>query len=363
MTGELTLSRAPTAEELTFVQERRVGHLATAGGDGTPGVVPFCFAVVEGENGPAIVSSLDEKPKTVPVERLRRVRHILARPNVAVVVDDYEEDWTRLAFVQINGQAQLVYPGETSFDLAIAALRTKYPQYQTMQIETRPLIWIDHLTATSWRGSGSTESRLRRPTDLMAIVEGRRSVRVFATRSVPREIVRQAIAAAGWAPSPHGRQPWRFAVVERQERKIALADAMAATWQEQLAFDGQAHEIVQIRLQKSRERLLTAPVLVVPSLYLEDLDVYPDAERQAAETTMAIQSLGAAIQNLLLSVYAAGLDSGWMCAPLFCPEVVRDALDLDAALIPHALIPIGYAAKDPTRRERLPLDRLIVSWD
>ncbi len=66
----------------------------------------------------------------------------------------------------------------------------------------------------------------------------------------------------------------------------------------------------------------TAPVCVVVCLYLEDLDVYPDVERQAAETTMAVQSLGAAAQNLLLAAYALGLDAGWLCAPLFCPDTV-----------------------------------------
>jgi F420 biosynthesis protein FbiB-like protein len=152
-------------------------------------------------------------------------------------------------------------------------------------------------------------------------------------------------------------------VVERYERRLALADAMAATWEEQLNLDRQEAAIVHIRLAKSRERLLTAPVLIVPCLYLADLDVYPDGDRQAAETTMAIQSIGAAIQNLLLSIYANGLDGGWMCAPLFCPEVVRETLELDTRLIPHALIPVGYAAKDPVRRNRLPLDRLIASWD
>jgi nitroreductase len=92
------------------------------------------------------------------------------------------------------------------------------------------------------------------------------------------------------------------------------------------------------------------------------LDAYPDAGRLAAEGTMAVQSLGAAIQIFLLAFYAAGLDAGWMCAPLFCPEVVRDALGLDPALIPQALLPVGYAAKDPVRRPRLPLERLIVDW-
>ena len=78
---------------------------------------------------------------------------------------------------------------------------------------------------------------------------------------------------------------------------------------------------------------------------------------------MAVQSLGAAVQNLLLSLYASGVDGGWMCAPLFCPEIVRDALALDAALIPHALITLGYAAKDPIRRPRRTLDDLIVRYE
>ena len=78
---------------------------------------------------------------------------------------------------------------------------------------------------------------------------------------------------------------------------------------------------------------------------------------------MAIQSIGAAIQNMLLMAYDLGLDAGWMCAPLFCPEVVCEALDLDTKLIPQALITVGYAAADPRRRERLPLSSLIVHFD
>lgn len=362
-TGTTTARRAPTAEELGFIRDRRIGRLATADAAGTPAVVPVCYAVIEEEDGPAIVSALDEKPKAVPVVRLRRVQHILARPEVALVVDDYDEDWHRLAFVHLRGRARLVAPGEPGFLAAIAALRAKYPQYARMAIDQAPLIRIEDLTATSWRGAGGDSAPLPRPMDLAAIIQGRRSVRAFDRRPVPREIVERAIAAAGWAPSPHGRQPWRFAVVEAQARRAALAEAMAATWQAQLELDGQESEIVQHRLARSRERLLTAPVLVIVCLYLADLDVYPDAERQTAETTMAIQSLGAAVQNLLLTVYAAGLDAGWMCAPLFCPDVVRETLGLSEALIPQALIPIGYAARDPVRRPRLPLERLIVSWE
>lgn len=201
-------------------------------------------------------------------------------------------------------------------------------------------------------------------TDTLAtLLKNRRSVRKYQARPVSRELIEQVLEAARWAPSPHGKQPWRFVILTRQEMKLQLADRMGDTWRQNLEMDGQDTETVNIRLEKSRERILNTPVIIIPCLYLEDLDRYPDERRQADETIMAIQSIGAAIQNMLLMAYDVGLDSGWMCAPLFCPEVVCEALDLDKRLIPHALITIGYAAADPKRRERLPLSSLIVRFD
>ncbi len=201
-------------------------------------------------------------------------------------------------------------------------------------------------------------------TDTLAtLLRSRRSVRTYQDRPVSRELVEQVLEAARWAPSPHGRQPWRFVVLTRQEPKLQLADHMGNTWRQNLQMDGQDAEIVHLRLEKSRQRILNAPVIIIPCLYLEDLDHYPDERRQADEKTMAIQSIGAAIQNMLLMAYDLGLDTGWMCAPLFCPEVVCEALALDPRLIPQALITVGYAAADPQRRERLPLSSLIVRFD
>lgn len=201
-----------------------------------------------------------------------------------------------------------------------------------------------------------------RPSDLDSVIRGRASVRKLLPDLVPAELIRSAIAAAGWAPSPHGRQPWRFVVIEQPETKAHLAQSMADSWQEQLELDRQNDAIVAIRLAKSQERIITAPAILIACLYLADLDTYPDPDRQRAETTMAIQSLGAAIQNALLTIYAAGYDAGWMCAPLFAPDVVRAALDLAPDLIPHAMIPIGKRAADPVRRPRLPIDDLIAAW-
>ena len=204
---------------------------------------------------------------------------------------------------------------------------------------------------------------MRNDLDLMEIIRGRRSVRRYQDRPVPRKLLEEILEAARWAPSPHGRQPWRFVVLTRDAPKLALAAAMGDEWRRQLALDGQAPEVIETRFSKSHERIIRAPAIVIPCLYLAELDVYPDVDRNAAEATMAIQSLGCAVQNMLLTAYSLGLDGGWMCAPLFCPEVVVGALDLDTTLIPHALITLGYAAADPIRRERLPLDRLIVRFD
>ncbi|HEY7418198.1 MAG TPA: nitroreductase family protein [Ktedonobacteraceae bacterium] len=203
----------------------------------------------------------------------------------------------------------------------------------------------------------------QRTTDLATLLQNRRSVRQYLPQAVAREHLERILEAARWAPSPHGRQPWRFVVLTRQELKTQLADAMGTTWRKNLEMDAQPEEIVKLRLEKSRQRILYAPAIIIPCLYLEDMDRYPDEKRQQDEMTMAIQSLGAAVQNMLLMAYDLGLDTCWMCAPLFCPEIVCDVLHLDQRLIPHALITVGYAAADPRRREHRSLEQLVVRFD
>ena len=134
---------------------------------------------------PAIVIAIDEKPKGDP-RRLRRVRNIQVRPDVALIVDDYEEDWSRLAWVQVRGRARLVEPGEQGHGEWLAALRRKYPQYLSMRLEALPVIIIERLATTAWRGGGSADAPLARPgrEELAALVRGRRSVRAFETRPV-----------------------------------------------------------------------------------------------------------------------------------------------------------------------------------
>ncbi|HEX5503309.1 MAG TPA: TIGR03668 family PPOX class F420-dependent oxidoreductase [Thermomicrobiales bacterium] len=357
--------------EAAFLAAARVGRLATAGADGAPHLVPVCYApLLAGDALAALVIALDEKPKRVAPERLRRARNIAANPAVSFLVDRYDDtDWGRLAFLRIDGLAALLGPDDAGHAGALAALRAKYPQYRVMALEGRPVIRVAPTAARSWGAlpaapaGGNAASPPPRALPFDDLVRARRSVRHFRPDPVPRAVVERLIAAAGWAPSPHGRQPWRFAVVTRPETKVALADAMGADWERNLALDGQDAATIAARLAGSRRRVLGAPALIVPCLYTADLDRYPDPARQAAEETMAVQSLGAAVQNLLLAAHDLGLDAGWNCAPLFCPELVRATLGLAPGLVPHALIAVGYAAQDPRRRGRLPLDELIARYE
>lgn len=342
-----------------FVASARVARLATSDAAGDPYLVTVCY-VWDGRHA---YIALDGKPKGTDVLKLQRVRNILAHPRAALLVDYYDDaQWERLAFAHLRGPAELVAVGTEEHAAAIALLKAKYPQYQAMAIEERPLIALTPDHSHVWQYAPELPLP-KRANDLATIIAGRRSVRQYTDQPLTTQQLEAILQAGAAAPSPHGTQPWRFVVLTQAGPKQLLADAMAVEWRRNLEMDDQPEEVVAIRLQKSQQRTLNAPAIIIPCLYMADLDTYPDPERQAAETTMAVQSLGAAAQNMLLTAYALGLDGGWMCAPLFCPDVVVAALDLDPQLIPHAMLTFGYAAADPKRRPRRPLAELVVRWD
>ena len=357
-----------TENEATFAGTERVARLATTDAAGHPSVVPVCYAF----DGTRFYSPLDEKPKRSDTRKLQRVRNIQVRAEASLLIDRYDDDWSRLGYLLVRASAALVEPGTLEHTHALLLLRDRYPQYQTMRLDELPVIELTPIHVVSWgpvlssNVAAATNKWLQpgRGLDFLPLARNRRSVRVFQDRPVPRQALETMLEAAGWAPSPHGRQPWRFVVLTRDEPKEQLAGAMGSEWQRTLAMDGESEDVIQIRLEKSRERIRRAPALVLVCLYLEDLDRYPDPGRQRDEEVMAIQSLGAAVQNMLLAAYSVGLDCGWMCAPLFCPDTVCSALDLDGSrFIPHALITVGYAAQDPKRRHHRTLDELVVRFD
>jgi PPOX class probable F420-dependent enzyme len=96
-----------------------------------------------------LYSPTDAKPKRVPVQRLKRLRNIQGNPHVALVIDDYGEDWTQLAYVILHGTADILTDG-SAFERAVAALREKYPQYHRMPIQDNPMIAVHLSRVVSW---------------------------------------------------------------------------------------------------------------------------------------------------------------------------------------------------------------------
>lgn len=123
------------------VARARVGRLATVDERGRPHLVPLCFAL----DGDVLYSAVDEKPKRS--RRLKRLANVRARPDVAVLVDHYEQNWSRLWWVRLDGAAQVLDEGPT-VERAIELLVAKYPQYRR-EPPTPPVLAV---RIESWRG-------------------------------------------------------------------------------------------------------------------------------------------------------------------------------------------------------------------
>lgn len=137
------------ADYRELLDEARRAVLATIAPGGRPRSVPICFAVMDA----AIWTPLDEKPKrTTDIRALARVRDILRDPRVTVLVDRWDEDWRRLAWLRIEGPASLVEPGAAGHVEAVEALRARYPQYRDHALESRPLIRIGIGRLVGWQG-------------------------------------------------------------------------------------------------------------------------------------------------------------------------------------------------------------------
>ena len=191
------------------------------------------------------------------------------------------------------------------------------------------------------------------------VVLKRRSIRRYRPEPVPHKVVEGLLEAAIWSPSAHNRQPWRFAVVETDTQKETLAQAMGERLRRDLQADGVPSEVIEADVGRSYSRITRSPVLVVLCLSMVDMDVYGDEKRSLNEYLMAVQSVAMAGQNILLAAHDVGLGACWMCAPLFCPDVVKATLNLPDDWQPQALLTIGYPA-ETREKTRKPLEASVV---
>lgn len=133
---------------------------------------------------------------------------------------------------------------------------------------------------------------------------------------------------------------------------------MAMDFERDLTRDGLPPEKIQGQINRSKERITSAPVAILLCLDVSDMDSYPDEKRQSAERMMAIQSVAAAGMHLLLAAHAEGLGGVWACWPLFAQETIRKTLKLCESWEPQGMFFVGYPEIIPNVRERKPLEEI-----
>jgi coenzyme F420-0:L-glutamate ligase/coenzyme F420-1:gamma-L-glutamate ligase len=188
----------------------------------------------------------------------------------------------------------------------------------------------------------------------------RRSVRAFTSEPVDAVALRRAVGVALTAPAPHHTRPVRFGWLRDPVRRTRLLDAMGDAWRADLRSDGLLDEAVERRIGRG-ELLRSAPEVLLPFAVPDGAHDYPDARRRAAEETMFVVAVGAAVQGLLVALAAEGLGSCWIGSTIFCPDVVRAELDLPEGWRPLGAVAVGHPSDPPVPRPpRDPDDGLVL---
>ena len=182
---------------------------------------------------------------------------------------------------------------------------------------------------------------------LSDVIKKRRSIRKYLPRQVPKDIVKEVLAAAGWAPSAHNSQPWRFIVLADASSQAELADAMADAWVKDLQRDGITVE--SDKRTERVERFANAPVLILACLTVVDLRKFPDSERrQMCERDLAVQSLGAATAKSAFGCTCERFGGLLVLCTRILQRNSKKNLKIPDEVEPQAFVVMGYPAEKPT---------------
>ncbi len=201
--------------------------------------------------------------------------------------------------------------------------------------------------------------------DLTEIVRSRRSIRKFKTRKIPREVLRSLLDLARWSPSAHNTQPWRLIVVDDTKMKDRLVEEMNKVWISDLVRDGVEKTEAEKRVKaKNWDRVTSSSAVIMVCLDKEVVHKHLDSRRRRVEYLIAVQSIAAYIQTLLLISHDHGIGACWTCTPLFCSRRVQRVLGLPNNLEPQAMVLMGFPDEKPLPSPRKSLDEICAfnSW-
>ncbi|MFD7416613.1 coenzyme F420-0:L-glutamate ligase [Kitasatospora purpeofusca] len=346
------------------------------------GLVMAAAGVDASNTAPGTVLLLPEDPDASARALRARLRQLTGRRLAVVVTDTFGRPWRNgLTDVAIGAAGLAVLDDHrgrsdshgnelfqtvtaTADELAGAADLVKGKATGTPVAVVRGL---GHLVTTEdgegvrplLRPAADDMFRLGTSEAIRQAVTQRRTIRAFTAEPVDPGAVRRAVAAAATAPAPHHTTPWRFVLLETPEVRTRLLDAMLAAWRRDLAeLDGWDEEKIARRTARG-DVLRDAPYLVVPCLVMDGAHDYPDARRAAAEREMFTVAVGAAVQNLLVTLAGEGYGSAWVSSTMFCRDTVREVLDLPDHWDPMGAVAVGRPAEPPRNRPDRTADAFI----
>jgi len=191
--------------------------------------------------------------------------------------------------------------------------------------------------------------------EIMKAIETRRSIRKFKPTPVPQEILHKILRAATLAPSGRNRQPWKFYVVQRDKRR-EMVDVMGKGIQRQ-----EKNDINTGSAKLTQKIMECAPVTII---VFNPTSKHPLLKRDPKEVRsdiVDIQSIGAAIQNMLLAALEFGLGTLWICNIFYAYEELCDWIGEKGQMI--AAVSLGYPDQSPTARPRRTVDDVAVFKD
>jgi len=205
--------------------------------------------------------------------------------------------------------------------------------------------------------------------DLFNAIKGRKSIRRFKQTPVPDEDVKKILDAGVLAPSANNTQPWSFMVIKDKTLLARMADAARDMIDRMVPFAESEKQAQRLVAYKSNYYTFfeNAPVVIV--VFMEAYDAgtnrllsrmgYSSEDIKRLRPLPGLQSVAAAIQNMLLAIHALGYGSCWMTGPLVAQEGFEKLLGYGKEKFIAALLPIGVPDEDPPSRSRKPLEEMM----